>query len=117
MKFPIIVFLSLFSATCGFRVSAGHASRMIRRRRHAIQSRKSDFVKKCEYLNWRFPVEPETCPVRGVSDYRLLYSPLYDLRDFQCANCVIDPKDIPVWYVCFIWFLVALFTIGLGMTF
>jgi len=123
MKYQIIFLflISAFSVINGFAISAAHVTRSHRssRRRKQLElerKQREEIKQKCHYLNRRFPIESNTCPTMMVDNYMTLYSPVHELREYQFANCFVNPIVVSFYYSCFMWILIILFGIGLSMT-
>lgn len=127
MKYQIVFLFvtSAFAIINGFAISAAHVTRTSRSRRRRMQreneyerqrKQREEIKQKCHYLNQEFPIEPNTCPTIIANNYQVLYSPVYELRKYQFANCFVNPIVVSFYYTCFTWLLMILFVIGLSMT-
>jgi len=123
MKYQIVFICvsSLFAIINGFAISAAHVTRTSRSTRKRIQrelerKQREEIKKKCDYLNRQFPIEPNTCPTMIIDNYKILYSPVHDLLQYQYANCFVNPVVYSVWYICFSWVLFISCVIGMCMS-
>jgi hypothetical protein len=123
MKYQIIFLFvtSAFAVINGFAISAAHVTRSPRSRRRRMQlelqrKQREEIKQKCHYLNQQFPIESNTCPTMMVDNYMTLYSPVHELREYQFANCFVNPIVVSFYYSCFMWILIILFGICLSMT-
>ena len=123
MKYQIVfLFLtSAFAVINGFAISAAHVTRSLRSRRRRMQlelqrKQREEIKQKCHYLNQQFPIESNTCPTMMVDNYMTLYSPVHELREYQFANCFVNPIVVSFYYSCFMWILTIFCIIGMFMT-
>jgi hypothetical protein len=127
MKYQIVFLFvtSAFAVINGFAISAAHVTRSPRARRRRIQREKEyelerkqreEINEKCHYLNQQFPIDPNTCPTMIVTNYKSLYSPVYELRKYQFSNCFVNPIVVSFYYKYFMWFLIIFCFIGMCIT-